>query len=284
MSTPLFITDLDGTLLTPDVCVSQKSAQILSSLADKGVLFTCATARTPATVVPLLADVRSSLPAIVLTGAALYDRNAGRYLSVQFINADAVSAIYKAFTDEHLLPFIYTLPDDGRDLLQVYVPGTQLTPYQQKFVDERINLPLKHFNLNTLPPAAEAARHVLFFAMGDVDAIERAAAVLRNGVDCQVSCYRDTYDRSIGLLEILASGVSKANAVLQMKAHVGADTLIVYGDNLNDLPMMAVADIAVAVDNALPQVKAAATTTIGPNTADSVALHIASLISPDKIE
>jgi hydroxymethylpyrimidine pyrophosphatase-like HAD family hydrolase len=48
--------------------------------------------------------------------------------------------------------------------------------------------------------------------------------------------------------------------------------------------MMAVADITVAVDNALPQVKAAATTTIGPNTADSVALHIASLISPDKIE
>jgi hypothetical protein len=118
--------------------------------------------------------------------------------------------------------------------------------------------------------------------MGNVDNIERAAATLRNGVDCHVSCYRDTYDRSIGLLEILASGVSKANAVLQMKKQTGADQLVVYGDNLNDLPMMAVADIAVAVENALPQVKAAANIVIGPNTADSVALHIAALTAKQK--
>jgi hypothetical protein len=274
MMRTLFVTDLDGTLLTPDVRVSKTSAQLLSSLTEQGVLFTCATARTPATVVPLLADVRSSLPAIVITGAALYDREAQRYLSVKYISADAVAAIYRAFTDEGLMPFIYTLPDDGRELLQVYVPGAHLTPYQQKFVDERIDMPLKHFNMNALPPDTERGRHVLFFAMGDVDAIERAANVLRDGVDCHVSCYRDTYDRSIGLLEILASGVSKAKAVIDLKEEVGADRLVVYGDNLNDLPMMAVADVAVAVDNALPQVKDAADIVIGANSADAVARHI----------
>ena len=47
-----------------------------------------------------------------------------------------------------------------------------------------------------------------------------------------------------------------------------------FGDNLNDLPMMAVADVAVAVDNALPQVKEAADIIIGPNTANSVARFI----------
>jgi hypothetical protein len=270
----LFISDLDGTLLTPDVCVSPRSAQIISSLTEKGTLFTCATARTPATVVPLLSHTHISLPAIVITGAALYDVNQRRYLDVHFINADALQAINQAFADEGLTPFIYALPDDGNDVLQVYVNSAQFTPYQQKFIDDRSNLPLKHFNINTAPPATLANRHILFFAMGNVANIERAAAVLSNGVDCHVSCYRDTYDRNIGLLEILASGVSKASAVAKMKAHVGADRLVVYGDNLNDLPMMAVADEAVAVDNALPQVKDAATTTIAANTADAVALHI----------
>ncbi len=271
----LYITDLDGTLLSPDVKVSARSAQTLSNLIAEGALITCATARTPATVVPLLRECNLALPAIVLTGAALYDCRACRYLNTHFISAGAIPAIRKAFADEHLNPFIYTLPDDGKDVLQVYVCGNNLTPYQQKFIDERINLPLKHFNINAQPSTNEDSRHVLFFAMGNVDNIERAAAVLRNGVDCQVSCYRDTYDRSIGLLEILASGVSKAYAVAKMKADTGADRLIVYGDNLNDLPMMAVADVAVAVDNALPQVKEAANIVIGANADDAVALHMA---------
>ena len=51
----------------------------------------------------------------------------------------------------------------------------------------------------------------------------------------------------------------------------GADRVVVYGDNLNDLPMFAVADEAVAVANARPQVLAAADRIIGRNTDDSVA-------------
>ena len=40
--------------------------------------------------------------------------------------------------------------------------------------------------------------------------------------------------------------------------------------------MMEVADVAVAVENALPEVKEAADIVIGPNTADSVAKFISS--------
>jgi hypothetical protein len=50
--------------------------------------------------------------------------------------------------------------------------------------------------------------------------------------------------------------------------------VVVFGDNLNDLPMMEVADYAVAVDNAFDEVKAAADMVIGPNYDDSVARFI----------
>ena len=50
--------------------------------------------------------------------------------------------------------------------------------------------------------------------------------------------------------------------------------MIAFGDNLNDIPMMRVADVAVAVGNALSQVKAEADVVIGANTADAVAQFI----------
>ena len=55
---------------------------------------------------------------------------------------------------------------------------------------------------------------------------------------------------------------------------LGADRLTVYGDHINDLPMFAVADEAVAVANALPEVLDAASRTIGPNTLPSVAMDM----------
>ena len=57
-------------------------------------------------------------------------------------------------------------------------------------------------------------------------------------------------------------------------ARYGADRTVAFGDNVNDLPMMREADVAVAVANAFPQVKESADVVIGPNTADSVALFI----------
>ena len=62
--------------------------------------------------------------------------------------------------------------------------------------------------------------------------------------------------------------------MLELKKSVGADRLVVFGDNLNDLPMFAVADVAVAVENAFTEVKEHADVVIGPNYTDSVANYI----------
>ena len=48
MST-LYVCDLDGTLLTPKAQLSPRTVTILNRLLDRGLLFTVASARTPAT-------------------------------------------------------------------------------------------------------------------------------------------------------------------------------------------------------------------------------------------
>lgn len=274
MSRTLYVTDLDGTFLTPDATVSDESARIMRRLADSGVMVTCATARTPATVDPLLHRCGLTMPGVVMTGAAYWDFVNKAYRDVKFIAPEVVREIDEIFAGESIKPFVYTLPDAGAPL-QVFHAGRTLTGAENDFVKQRDRLPLKRIHLNAVPGADSAASHILYFAMGDPDVASRIAERLYALPGCYISNYRDTYDPGLGLIEVFADKVDKASAVSALKRHAGADRLVVFGDNLNDLSMFGVADTAVAVANALPQVKEKADVVIGPNSVDAVPRFIA---------
>lgn len=270
MST-IYVSDLDGTLLDAGSRLSAESAAIISDLTARGALITVATARTPATVEPLLAEAPTALPAIVMTGAALWDRRSRRYIDTKLIPADVSATVRDICLRHGVYPFVYTL---DRDLMLVYHSGP-LSADDRRFIGQRDRLALKRFMLDDEAALSrDLPATVLLFAMGSVDRIFPLAEELRAGVDCSVSAYIDIFGDDVGILEVFAAGVSKADAVSRVALRSGADRVVVFGDNLNDLPMMAVADVAVAVDNALPQVKEAADIIIGPNTANSVARFI----------
>lgn len=276
MTKTLFVSDMDGTLLNADAKLSERTSRIITELTDAGAYITVATARTPATVQNLLSGTRFRLPAIVMTGAALWHTDTQVFSDVRFIPADQYAAIDEAYARAGVCPFIYTLGDGN--ILQVYYRDNDMNPAERQFVDERRHLTLKHFNIGALPPAHSDNRRMLQFAMGPEDVMRNTAEVLRSATDCQVTIYRDTYTDA-WILEVFAPGVSKAEAITRMKERIDADRVVVYGDNLNDLPMMKIADVSIVVDNALPQVKAAADYVIGPHTADAVALSMQALFN-----
>lgn len=261
---------MDGTLLGRDSRVSEASAAIISQLSREGALITVATARTAATVVPLLSDTLTVPPAIVMTGAALWNWEKGAYDSVHFISDEERHDVSDVCRRAGLHPFVYVMENDS--FLRVYHDGDTLSRLEQSFYDDRCNLRLKRFYLRCSVP--DDRRTVLWYAMGDHEAIFAAAGELRNRSDLSISCYYDIFDRSKAHLEIFAPGVSKASALVDLKKRMGADRVVVFGDNLNDLPMMDVADYAVAVDNAFDEVKAVADKVIGPNYDDAVARFI----------
>ena len=76
----IYISDLDGTLLGTDSRISQRSASIIDELSVRGALVTVATARTPATVVPLMAHAATGVDYIVMTGAAGWNRTRGEFV------------------------------------------------------------------------------------------------------------------------------------------------------------------------------------------------------------
>lgn len=277
----LFITDLDGTLLGPDSRVSRKSAEIISRLSREGALISVATARTPATVEPLLASTYTSIPAVVMTGASLWDRTEHRFVEPRLFPEGMGGVVARRMTECGVNPFVYTLTSEGR--LRVFHHGAPLTRHEDQFYQERRGLELKRFVLNhSVGYDGMFENVILLLGIGETPSVGATAELLRCDTALSVSSFPDIFNPAVSYIEVFSTGVSKAEAVLRLKALTRADRLVVYGDNLNDLSMMEVADEAVAVANARPEVKDAAARVIGPNSADAVALDMETLFRGDR--
>ena len=268
----LYVSDMDGTLLGPDSRVSEESAEIITSLSRRGVPVTVATARTPATVDVLLRGIVTIVPAIVMTGAALWDRERRRYINPVFLEEGVAAAVKSVFDETEVNPFIYVL--DGTDRLNVY-HRREMNRQEERFYQERRHLEGKRFVLGdsrelAVPPGGS----ILMFAVGEARRIEAVAERLKVIDGLSVSCYRDIFNHDVANIEVFGADVSKAKAIRWLAYRIGAEKVTVYGDNLNDLPMFEVADEAVAVANAMPEVLAKADRVIGRNGESAVARDI----------
>lgn len=271
----LYATDLDGTLLDPTAHLSEKSAAAIRRLTAAGALITFVTARTPATIEPILSAACPKIPGVAMTGATIWNPSKRAYDYVAYHTKQDAMLILDICRRHGITPFVYTLPR-GTNSLQVYHSAPALTALEQHFVDDRTLNDLKLFHLHhDLPPQAESDI-VLFFAMGDPERIRLAAEDISASTDCYASWYPDTYNPGVSLLEVFTGGVSKAHGIDMLRTLTGAGRVVAFGDNLNDIPMLQAADVAVAVENAHPQVKEVADIVIGPNRDDSVVRFIES--------
>ena len=269
----LYVSDLDGTLLGDDSLLSCGTIDMLNRIIGQlGGLFTIATARTPATVVPLMQEVHARLPFIVFGGSAMWNPVTGCYEHTHGIDDATVNAVADVFDHHHAHPFIYRRHGNGMLHAHHYGP---LSDQEARFVEARQHLPLKRFLLDDNGYRHSDDEALLIFSLNKYAVLKEIAQDLKDTVStCQVMLYHDIFDESEGYLEIFTAGTSKAAAIRELAHEVGAERVVVFGDNRNDIAMMQAADHSVAVDNAFPEVKAIASEVIGPNTADSVARWI----------
>ncbi len=273
MHKTLYISDLDGTLLNSDSQISKSSAEILNRAISAGANFSVATARTPATVADLLSEVNTKLPMVVMTGATLWNRANGQYTNTCFIPENEALKVVDIYRSLGFSSFVYTLHDNK---LHIYHLG-ELSPQEADFMQEREENPFKRFHIPTdgnskLPTPLN--RVVLFYGVRPNAESICAHEMVKNSVTCSPLCYNDIYGPEIAVAEVFASQATKARGVNTLAQSIGATRIVAFGDNINDLPMLRAADVAVAVENAVDEVKKAADIIIGSNNADSVARFI----------
>jgi hypothetical protein len=268
----LYVSDLDGTLLGEDSQLSAVTVATLNRIiGELGGLFTVATARTPATVVPLMQEVHARLPFIVIGGSAMWNPVTCSYEHTRGLDDKTVNAVADVFGRHGAHPFIYRRHGS---MLHAHHYGP-ISPQEERFVAERCHLSLKKFILDDGDYLHNDDEALLIFSLNKYAVLKDIANDLKASVPtCSVMVYHDIFDESEGYLEIFTAGTSKAAAIRKLAREVGAGRVVVFGDNRNDIAMMQAADHSIAVGNAFPEVKAAASEVIGPNTADSVARWI----------
>ena len=262
----LYISDLDGTLLNSDAQLSQYTINNINMLLkNTGMNFSIATARTPATVVPLLKDLNLKLPVIVMNGAATYSLKESKYIHYNSIESDSVQIIKNILDKSNISYFTYTLKENH---IYVYF-DKELSSNQIKFMNERKGSKLKSFIKEPLPIDSNV---LYFFVMDKKSKVLSLYEEVKKIKNISAYAYEDIYDRGdCFILEIFSHKSSKANSIKRLMKENSFTNLTVFGDNLNDIPMFELAENKIAVKNAVQKLKELSTKVIDSNNNNGVA-------------
>ncbi len=265
----LYVTDLDGTFLNSKGELSSNTKEMLSDALSKGTGFTLATARTFATVTQMFDGVDLKLPVILMNGVMVYDLSEKAPVSCHSIDTDSTKKVFETYRKHNVYPLVYRYKKPYLEI-EYY---DRSNPYQMQYISNRNEANGKKFIYS---PAftCEGKDDVIYIVT--LDMYERLLPLYNNiKIINDISCvfYRDNYTDCY-FLEIFAKDVSKASALLEVKRMAGAEKVIAFGDNLNDMEMFKASDEAYAVGNACDELKSIATGVIGNNDDDSVARYI----------
>ncbi|MDE5863768.1 MAG: HAD family hydrolase, partial [Lachnospiraceae bacterium] len=114
-----------------------------------------------------------------------------------------------------------------------------------------------------------------------LEQLRREISVVK-GVTCEF--YPDVYNEEYYMLEIYSDTASKKEAVRYLREKGRYDSVISFGDNLNDKALLEASDYFYAVANAHPEIQNMAHSVIPSNEDDGVARFIEQMMEQEKLE
>jgi len=261
----LVATDLDGTIVRHDGTVSPRTVAALAAVEASGHHLVLVTGRPPRWMAPVVEATGHRGVAVCGNGAFVYDLHSERVLE-QFV-MQAPEALVVVERLRELMPDVHFAIETGGDTFErepgynarwPTPPGHRVAPVEELIGDQPV--------AKLLARGASSLGDEMLALAGP--ALEGLATVTHSNPDDS-------------LLEINAPGVSKASTLAQLCEEFGVDPadVVAFGDQPNDLPMLAFAGRAYAVANAHPAVLAAVPNHTASVDDDGVALVLEELLA-----
>jgi Cof subfamily protein (haloacid dehalogenase superfamily) len=254
--------DLDGTLLTDDLRITERSRAAIRQAREQGVAVVLASARPPRSMKRYHRDLELDTPLVAYNGALVWDVTEGRALFHEPLVPDAARAVV-AFLRRQQPELNISLECGDRWYID------ELTEEVRRAIEQyEVASPEGVGCLEqVLAQEAEAISKVLF--RGNHQTAESLLASLPPDLAERL------HITSSGewFCEVMAAGATKAAAIEWTAAHLGLEPggILAIGDSPNDIPMLRAARTGVAMGNAVPLVTEAADAVTASNNEDGVA-------------
>ncbi|MGO3346303.1 MAG: HAD family hydrolase [Marinomonas sp.] len=261
--------DLDGTLLNRQQRLSEYTCDTLRRLDAAGIAYTVATGRTHFAAKSCIADHHFPHWQIFKNGVEWWNPTNNVYRHRNFLTPDLINETLLAFADHNITPFVFCLEQDGSH--KVYH-----SPLVGNLSDQIVNELGAHEQLS-LHPISDLSSNAI---ITNISAMGRPEIVDSLVSDCQkyshLSAYSGggIYTADAYWLDIHHSNACKGSSLMELKAEMGAERVIAFGDGDNDISMFETSDEAFATENALEHIKKAASGVIGHHDEDGVARYL----------
>ena len=249
----LILLDLDDTLLRSDKTISDYSVRVLRACQQQGMLVAFATARGESNIRPFVEQVKPDI--IVASGGAVI-WSGGEIIDAQMFSAEETAALCQAAIKRIGHDCLITV-----DTLDAYYGNYQADPTEiLTGWGEVIRADFAEFK--------EAALKICVY-LPDDDAARAIASVVP-GCDWLRFSGDQWY-------KFTKANVTKEYAAARLSEllNIAPSDMIAFGDDTSDIGMLRYCGTGVAVDNAIPEVKAAADVIVGSQDQDGPAAYLA---------
>ena len=236
MSIKMFVTDMDGTLLNSAKEVTSENKAAIKEIAAKGIVVTIATGRMYPSALPYAKQLDLNVPIITYNGALIRSAD-GEDLYTGYIPTEDVKDIL-AFCFEHKWHTHLYSHDE-----LYFCEHTE----RAKAYEDLSGIKGKIVGQDGLYQHCEAVPKMLVITSGAEES-EQVAGILNQKFGEKIFAVRSNPE----YVEIVKRGVNKAEAVARLaeKYDIKPEEVMVIGDSDNDLPMMRIAGLSVAMGNA----------------------------------
>ena len=252
--------DLDGTLTNHEKVITPKTHEALLKAAAKGAVIILASGRPTYGIEPVAECLELNQ-----RGGYILSYNGGN-----IVNAKTGEKLFSQFLPDEVIPELYAYAKEHGHALLGYAGNEIITemPDDQYVKEEsRIN----KMNIRKVDNLFESLEpHPTKLLMtGDPTLMLKAEEELVEKLGERMDIFRS----APFFLELVPKGIDKAKSLTRLltKINLTPADLIAFGDGYNDLSMLKLAGMGVAMENAAPEVRAEADYVTLSNEEDGVA-------------
>lgn len=264
------VCDMDGTLLNSKHIVSKENQMALKKLQENGVEVIIASGRTDLLMKPFISQLNLKENIICCNGGLIKNISTGEIIYSKVIDNNIVMEIVIYCLKNNVNFLVYT-----EDMIYSNKNNYKADNYENvnKSAPPNFKIPITYIDSSS----AECIKKVdvlKVLLISDTEGIKPLKERFSKYKSLTAVISLD------GLLDIMASNISKGNALKILSEKVGVDLndVIVFGDNYNDLEMFECAGMPIAMENSVQAIKEKAKYVTKSNNESGIAYAIENFI------